>query len=208
MSLPVKRTLEDLRYEADWFHPEDDIQAGILLNAQRTVQAFRTQIAENTKWSDLAANQLIGLAEKNILIARERDGAEQKYKAVLKGIDDITRERDNARAALEECQKLNATLREDLVKVNERRTLIKESWDALFDRKEQLIKQLTAMTVERDRALGIMDRAIHLLDECKAPSKGHDGDCSANTECDGRCSNQAAWIADYIELIQQATEAK
>ena len=52
----------------------------ILLNAQRTVQAFRKQIAENTKWSDLAGQQLIGLAEKNILITRERDNARAEGK--------------------------------------------------------------------------------------------------------------------------------
>jgi hypothetical protein len=61
-----------------------------LLNAQRTVQAFRAAYSEET----LA---LVRTADKFF------DEAQQ-----------LTRERDNARAALEECQKLNATLREEL----------------------------------------------------------------------------------------------
>lgn len=151
MSLPVKRP-NHLCEPADVFATWQ--LRSMLLNAQRTVQAFRGLLAQNSKATAM-------LLQKQIATERERERAQRQIGEAMRASDynyeayklenakvadlsaqlaNAERERDNARAALEECQKLNATLREDVAKVTERRNLIKESWDAVFQEKERLIK--------------------------------------------------------------------
>lgn len=139
MSLPVRWGPMAMYNGVFPFGPDVRELEACLLNAQRTVQAFRNQIAENAKWSDLAAKQLIGLAEKNIL---------------------ITRERDNARAALAECQKLNATLREELLESKSALEVIVNREGELVaklcchrDEAKELREQLATVTAERDKAM-------------------------------------------------------
>jgi len=99
-----------------------------LLNAQRTVQAFRGLLAQNSKATAM-------LLQKQIATERERERAQRQIGEAMRASDynyeayklenakvadlsaqlaNAERERDNARAALSECQKVNATLREKL----------------------------------------------------------------------------------------------
>ena len=205
MSLPV--TFNDsaakLSIEAYVVHKSTEFLREALLNAQRTVQAFRAENwrlrQENFEVHSVCGEALIN-GDKLI---EQRDNARaaleecQKLNALLRTqleegnkywewqlatesqirckelaeLCRVERERDNAQAALAECQKLNATLRGDIIHADAHAALmteklddkirqidrIKESWNAVFEEKERLIKQLTAITAERDALERIND---------------------------------------------------
>ena len=145
MSLPVKR--RNYRYSVHdhksgkWIKVNsayavvrnsglDQLEA-CLLNAQRTVQAFRVLLQEARDAND--NNYFDYLHESDKLLS-----------ATL-ALHYAERERDNARAALEECRKLNVTLREELAI-----TLAGADADAFTI--GVLNTKLSAMTAERDSA--------------------------------------------------------
>jgi hypothetical protein len=127
----------------------DQLEA-CLLNAQRTVQAFRAAYSEETL-------DLVRTADKFF------DEAQQ-----------LTRERDNARAALAECQKLNATLREEMAAGKKRWNRSFQLNVILDNKRNELKEQLAAATAQRDQA---MFYARHRAMEC-AQMENADCECT------------------------------
>ena len=100
----------------------------ILLNTQRTVQAFRGLLAY-TEWQLSTESQIRGKE--------------------LTELCRIERERDNARAALVECQKLNATLRQTVANID-------DMYARCRGDRNELREQLATVTSQRDRAMELI----------------------------------------------------
>ncbi len=110
MSLPVKRKLspEELRWSISEATPQQCEAA--LLNAQRTVQAFR-----------------------EILAIQRAENAE-----IISSLFLRTLQRDNARAALAQAQELNATLREQLEEIQNRNVKLEKTYTNDMNRLKEL----------------------------------------------------------------------